>query len=80
MVDNPPLDLRFFEYLYIIGTYKKNSQTTERKIAKSRNKKLVKNIELWEAKQYENDYYIVNPIKKTNIVESIKTLTGKSPT
>lgn len=37
-------------------------------------------IELWEAKQYENDYYIVNPIKKTNNVESIKTLTEKSPT
>ncbi len=36
-------------------------------------------IELWEAKQYENDYFIVNPIKKTNNVESIKTLTGKSP-
>lgn len=35
-------------------------------------------IELWEVKQYENGSVIVNPIKKTNNSESVKTLAGKS--
>lgn len=32
-------------------------------------------IELWEIKQYENDTFIINSIKKSNASESIKPLT-----
>ena len=35
-------------------------------------------IELWEVKRYENGYLSIIPVKKTNNIESIKTLTGKS--
>ena len=35
-------------------------------------------IELWEVKRYENGYLSIIPVKKTNNVESIKSLTGKS--